>query len=157
MQSRVKKWTTEERTQVCKKGRCLAGRIRREQNSPASFCSGLMGIGPWPDRTSGGHASLGNSGGGAEECRGAQRQIASAWFHASCYVWVSKNNSLQADPTRTGTPTELLGSGSVKASLAPGPTQSWERPCQVSDHGTWCWDHLSRWPFKAWGHETKLG
>lgn len=37
MQSRVKKWTTEERTQVCKKGRCLAGRIRRDFAEDIAF------------------------------------------------------------------------------------------------------------------------
>lgn len=30
MQGRVKKWTAKEKTQVCKKGRCLAERIRRD-------------------------------------------------------------------------------------------------------------------------------
>lgn len=30
VQGRVRKWTTEDRTQVCKKGRCLAERIRRD-------------------------------------------------------------------------------------------------------------------------------
>ena len=59
--------------------------------------------------------------------------------------------------TRTETPTELLVSGSVKASLPRGSRHMWERSCQVSNHGTCSWDHLSQWPFKAWGHGTQLG
>lgn len=57
----------------------------------------------------------------------------------------------------TETPAELLGSGRVKGSLTQGPRQMWEGSCPVSDHSTCGWVHLSQWPFKAWGHGTKVG
>lgn len=37
MQGRVKRWTTEERTQVSKKVRCLAERIRRDFAEDIAF------------------------------------------------------------------------------------------------------------------------
>lgn len=52
---------------------------------------------------------------------------------------------------------QLLGFGNVKASSSQGARQIWAKSCQVSDHGTWGWDHLLQWPLKTWGQGTKLG
>lgn len=44
------------------------------------------------------NASMSTEKGGLRNVGAVGRQIAFAQFYASCSVWVSKDNSLQADP-----------------------------------------------------------